>query len=436
MLVTNAASGMTFELIGTGFTYSGGVPTAGTINEIHILDANPGDFTDLATIHDHTLVDSDGGASRASSLFGAVGAYASSDPGTHASGLASLNTIFNSARYSVAGASGFVTTDTEGHSGNDVLFGGNQADTFIGLSGSDTVDYSHATGPVTANLATSINFGSAAAGDLFNSIENLRGTDYTDTLTGDGSNNVLEGGPSADALVGGGGIDTASYEHAAVAVHVDLATPGNNTGEAASDSYNSIENILGSSHNDILVGDINNNTIEGGLGDDSIVGGGGNNSVSYEHATAGVVVDLSRSDAQDTVSAGVDTLSQIQNLFGSHHNDILAGDSGDNLLIGMGGSETFVFNTQAVGGIGHDTVGDFSPGEDHILLDYAAFDASGPNDFSHWIASHATSQSSGQDTLIDFDPLGDPGQQTILLKNVAIANLHASDFILPAGGGA
>jgi hypothetical protein len=93
-----------------------------------------------------------------------------------------------------------------------------------------------------------------------------------------------------------------------------------------------------------------------------------------------------------------------------------------------------VFNSQAVGGIGHDTVGDFSPGEDHILLDYAAFDASGPNDFSQWIAAHATTQ--GQDTLIDFDPLGNPGQQSILLKNVAIANLHANDFILPASGGA
>jgi hypothetical protein len=56
--------------------------------------------------------------------------------------------------------------------------------------------------------------------------------------------------------------------------------------------------------------------------------------------------------------------------------------------------------------------------------------------FQPLIASHATSQSSGQDTLIDFDPVGNPGQQTILLKNVAIANLHANDFILPAGGGA
>jgi hypothetical protein len=36
--------------------------------------------------------------------------------------------------------------------------------------------------------------------------------------------------------------------------------------------------------------------------------------------------------------------------------------------------------------------------------------------------------------LLDLDPDGShPGEQTILLKNVVIANRHASDFIVPAG---
>ncbi len=56
--------------------------------------------------------------------------------------------------------------------------------------------------------------------------------------------------------------------------------------------------------------------------------------------------------------------------------------------------------------------------------------ASGPNDFAHWLASHATVVSDG--VLIDLNPDGDHlNQDTILLKQVAIANLHANDFILP-----
>jgi hypothetical protein len=50
---------------------------------------------------------------------------------------------------------------------------------------------------------------------------------------------------------------------------------------------------------------------------------------------------------------------------------------------------TFVFNTE-LGGIGHDTIGDFSPGEDHISLDYSAFNPGTPTGFSDWLASHAT----------------------------------------------
>src|SRR5205085_627432 len=77
VFAVNTALGITFELIGSGFDYSlGPVPTAGTINEIHILNTtNPADFTNLAAIHDHTLVDSDGWAIDAWDLFTAIGNY-------------------------------------------------------------------------------------------------------------------------------------------------------------------------------------------------------------------------------------------------------------------------------------------------------------------------------------------------------------------------
>jgi len=110
----------------------------------------------------------------------------------------------------------------------------------------------------------------AAAGDIDISIENLRGAASNDTLTGDNFNNVLEGGPDGDSLDGRGGSDPANYEHATAGVTANLANPNDpinpNTGEAFGDSYQSIENLLGSRFNDHPIGDAIANVLDGGNG--------------------------------------------------------------------------------------------------------------------------------------------------------------------------
>ena len=115
-------------------------------------------------------------------------------------------------------------------------------------------------------------------------------------------------------------------------------------------------------------------------------------------------------------------------LYGTADADTINGLGGDDLLIGLGKADTFVFNA-ASDGSGHDTIADFTPGVDQISLDYHAFDAAaGPNDFSNWLATHATTVS-GSDVLIDLNVDGQHlGVDTILLKNVALATLQASDF--------
>jgi Ca2+-binding RTX toxin-like protein len=216
-------------------------------------------------------------------------------------------------------------------------------------------------------------------------------------------------------------------------VTVSLAAVGaQDTFGAGTDTLTNFEGLLGSNFDDHLTGN-GNSVLEGGAGDDHLTGvSGQNDTASYAHATAGVLVDLDLDGiSQDTHGAGSDTLTNIANLQGSQFNDILTGNSADNILFGNGGNDTFVFNQTFVG-IGHDTIGDFVSGQDHIALDYAAFDSSGPNDFSHWLQNHATA--SGGDVLIDLNPDGThPNQDTILLKNVALANLHANDFIIPSG---
>lgn len=108
-------------------------------------------------------------------------------------------------------------------------------------------------------------------------IENAVGGSGADQITGNNLNNLLTGGAGGDQLVGGGGFDSAVYT---TAVYASLSTPGSNTGDAAGDTYNSIENLIGSSANDTLIGDAFNNTLLGNAGTDTIFGLGGTDSIN------------------------------------------------------------------------------------------------------------------------------------------------------------
>jgi Ca2+-binding RTX toxin-like protein len=99
------------------------------------------------------------------------------------------------------------------------------------------VSYAAANAPVVANLLSPKKNTGFAAGDSYNSIENLRGSAYADTLIGNALDNIIEGGPGADSMNGGAGIDTASYANAGAGVHADLQYPQNNTGDARGDTY-------------------------------------------------------------------------------------------------------------------------------------------------------------------------------------------------------
>jgi Ca2+-binding RTX toxin-like protein len=114
--------------------------------------------------------------------------------------------------------------------------------------------------------------------------ETIRGGGGDDTLiaydidngSGPGERNVLMGGPGADLLQGGAGIDTADYSEAATSVYIDLgatASAGRGyRGEAQGDVLEAIENVTGSDHDDILIGDDAANLLDGGEGDDRIMG--------------------------------------------------------------------------------------------------------------------------------------------------------------------
>jgi RTX calcium-binding nonapeptide repeat (4 copies)/FG-GAP-like repeat len=167
-----------------------------------------------------------------------------------------------------------------GGSGNDTLEGGAGADTLIGGPGIDTADYSASPAGVNVNLLTGLGAGSDAQGDILGGIENIVGSAFNDTLTGDGGTNALVGGAGADTLIGGPGIDTADYSTSTAAVSVSLFTGLGSGGAAQGDVLGGIENIIGSAFNDTLTGDNGRNAIAGGLGDDTLDGGRGHDTLT------------------------------------------------------------------------------------------------------------------------------------------------------------
>jgi len=98
-----------------------------------------------------------------------------------------------------------------GGSGNDALAGGLGTDTLEGGDGYDQADYSDRTAAQSVTVTLNDAADDGESGELDNvrsDIEDLRGGDGSDRLTGDGDANVIFAGAGNDTLDGGAGIDT------------------------------------------------------------------------------------------------------------------------------------------------------------------------------------------------------------------------------------
>ena len=164
-----------------------------------------------------------------------------------------------------------------------------------------------------ADLTTASNNQGDAAGDTYNSVENLIGSNFADTLRGNSGANRLEGGAGNDTLEGLAGND--------------LLYGG--TGD---------DTLLGGTGNDTLDGGDGNDFLEGGAGSDKLIGGAGTDTASYATAVAGATVDLANSLNNRGDAAG-DTFSSIENVSGGNYADTLRGNSSANRIDGAGGND-------------------------------------------------------------------------------------------------
>jgi Ca2+-binding RTX toxin-like protein len=229
-----------------------------------------------------------------------------------------------------------------GGTGNDMLIGGGGADHLIGGDGIDIVSYFQSESAVTINLTTNIHTGDAA-GDTFESIEVILGSNHDDTFTGNAGANIFHGG---------GGIDIVNYVSSTAAVNIDLTANVNFGGDADGDSLIAIERVIGSNFGDRLFSATAGHILEGGLGDDVYVLGDVNVQI-IESGDEGI-------DMVETALSSVTLGAHLERLtytgsgsftgIGNSLNNTITGGTGNDMLIGGGGAD------RLIGGDGIDIV--------------------------------------------------------------------------------
>ena len=267
----------------------------------------------------------------------------------------------------------------DGGKGNDHLYGGNGDDTLIGASGNDQLE--GGTGNDSLYGGDKNDQLKGRSGDDYldggSGNDNLRGGVGNDTLLGGSGNDNLKGGSGNDLIYsgankdvvnGGSGIDTVSYSYADTSVNIDIHRKKVTGGD--SDTLKSIENAVGSDHNDSLRGNRLDNRLEGGSGDDT-----------------------------------------------------LRGMRGDDELLGGSGADSFTWRQSDIDG-SLDQILDFALGEDNLSFDVSASLAN--KDISEWMQL----ETSGDNTQLyaDLDGDGDFSDAILFAELQGISTDSLSDL--------
>lgn len=263
----------------------------------------------------------------------------------------------------------------EGGLGNDLLAGTNGNDVLDGGDGVDTVTYAltHLTS-ITVSLAlSSTQFVGGDGWDTLISIENLIGSAYSDTLTGNSDANSIQGGYGNDTLTGGDGVDlfNVDREHdwildlgrggsdnlnvaQGASANVIVYSPWSSTSSTINTGTNTYANVIietsgksadlslatvsvagsqtqgftlinvgaattltGSAASDSITGGASNDTLIGGAGNDFLVGGGGTDLAWYGAGSSACATTFGSGTFYvrgTTSQIGTDTQTSIENV--------------------------------------------------------------------------------------------------------------------------
>ena len=330
-----------------------------------------------------------------------------------------------------------------GGTGNDTfkVTGADFGDNVYGGADNDVLDLS---GWTNAAIAFNVNlqlqtyqllpngFGVNGIYDL-QGVENVRGSNFNDTITGDGLANILVGGGGQDTMSGGNGDDSFYVDNVNDSVTENIGAGTGFDTIFASTSFTSFANVermylTGGANingtgvngqNDIMYGNGGNNILDGLTGTDNMNGGLGddsyyvNTSGDVVNEAAGAGFDTMFSQSSNTIALNVERLFLLNggnyNANGRNgQNDFISGNDGANIINGFSGNDTIR------GGLGNDTLtGDALPGDNGL-------------DIFQFLTQANTALN--RDVITDFDAADD----TIQIDNLFYAAAGAAGFLAAA----
>lgn len=275
---------------------------------------------------------------------------------------------------------------------NDAVDTGNGADTVTGYAGDDYVDAGHGNDVVYGDLGND----TIMLGDGNDYAE---GGDQNDLIHGGSGRDEIWAGSQNDTVYGGAGNDSIRGQQGKDLIH---GGDGRDT-------------ILGDNSDDTIYGEEGNDVLRGGNGADLVVGGEGNDRLfGAEH--------------QDTILGG----NGNDLIRAGYQSDYADGGAGDDYIVGGGGYDTLI------GGAGNDTMegnvnADLFVFEDghgaDVILDFNA-----TNNGEKLVFSELSTMNTYADVMTAAVQQGanvfiDTGSgNSILLEDVLLADLHATDF--------
>ena len=280
----------------------------------------------------------------------------------------------------INGTGNSLRNDIVGNAANNVLNGGADADTMSGGAGNDTYIVDNASdfiselaGGGTDLVQSSVDL------ELATNVENLtlvgpsaihgRGNALVNTITGNATDNVLDGAAGADSLTGGAGDDTYIVDNAGDKT-IELAGGGDDLVESSVSHtlQAEVENLtltgfsaingMGNTLANTIVGNWGDNRLDGAAGADSMTGHEGNDTYIVDNSGDKVIedfnggIDLVQSSVAHTLQDNVENLTLTGTaVFGTGNAlaNVLTGNAADNTLNGGAGVDTLI------GGAGNDT---------------------------------------------------------------------------------